>query len=60
MDQSSTNVPYSSTESHDQQGQKTTRLVQRIHGALLHGIGKFLYVVNPDVPKGANQVISIL
>ena len=60
MDQSSTNVPFSSHESHDQNGQKSTRLVQRVHGALLHGIAKLLYVVNPDVPKGANQVITIL
>ncbi len=34
--------------------------MQRIHGVILHGVGKFLYCVNPNVPKGGNQMISIL
>ena len=60
MDQSTTNVPFSVRDIAAQQDQKSTRLVQRIHGCLIHGVCKLLYVVNPDVPKGANQVITIL
>ncbi len=33
-----------------------SRLVQRIHGVLLHGVGTYLYLVEPAiVPKGSNQ-----
>jgi hypothetical protein len=32
----------------------------RIHGCIVHGVKKYLFLVHPSVAKGANQVLSLL
>ncbi len=36
------------------------RLVQRVHGCLSHGRGKFIFLVNPTVRKHSGQVVTLL
>lgn len=39
---------------------KNERLVQRVHGVILHGIGTWFFLIEPDVvSKGANQGLNI-
>jgi hypothetical protein len=55
VEQAKTHIPFSSSERMTQLD-VTKRLCQRIHGAIIHGTGTFLYVVEQmSVPKGANQ-----
>jgi hypothetical protein len=54
--QTKTHVPYSSRERLSQKDVDSERLIQRIHGVIVHGVGSFLYLVEPDiVTKGSNQ-----
>ena len=54
--QAKTHVPYNSIEKMSQKDVQQSRLVQRIHDVLLHGVGTYLYLVEPViVPKGSNQ-----
>ena len=54
--QAKTHVPYNSIEKMSQKDVQQNRLIQRVHGVILHGIGTFLYLVEPViVPKGSNQ-----
>ena len=49
-------MPYSSVEQLSQKDVKSARLLQRVHGAIVHGFGRFFFLVDPDrIPKGANQ-----
>jgi hypothetical protein len=36
------------------------RVAMRIHGCIVHGTKKYLFLVSPTAPKGANQVLTIL
>ncbi len=54
--QAKTHLPYNSIEKMSQMDVSGSRLIQRIHGAIIHGIGIFLFVLEPSViPKGSNQ-----
>jgi hypothetical protein len=54
--QAKTHVPYNSTDRISQQDVQQNRLVQRIHGVIIHGIGTFLFILEPLlVNKGSNQ-----
>jgi hypothetical protein len=54
--QAKTHVPYNSVEKMSQKDVQQSRLIQRIHGVIVHGIGTFLYLVEPAMtPKGSNQ-----
>ena len=54
--QAKTHVPYSTRERISQKDVDTERLTQRIHGVIVHGLGTYLYILEPDiVSKGANQ-----
>ncbi len=58
--QDCTHVPFSSVEQLSQKDVKAGRLQQRVHGAIVHGLGKYFYLVDPDlVPKGGNQGLRI-
>ena len=49
-------MPFSSVESLSQKDVKEDRLQLRVHGAVAHGFGRFLFVIDPNrIQKGANQ-----
>ncbi len=54
--QAKTHVPYSSIERMSKRDIKGQRLTQRVHGAIIHGTGGFMFVFDGQIaPKGANQ-----
>ncbi len=49
-------MPFSSIEQLSQKDVKSGRLLQRVHGAIVHGLGRYFFLVDPDrIQKGANQ-----
>ncbi len=54
--QAKTHLPYSSVEHLSEKDVKNERLTQRLHGVILHGVGTWIFVIEPDIiMKGANQ-----